>query len=37
MEGKTALIPHHPRLITDDMAVLREATLAGAGVAQIRL
>jgi DNA-binding transcriptional LysR family regulator len=29
------LIPHRPRLITDDMAVLREATLAGAGVVQL--
>ena len=30
-----ALIPHRPRLITDDMAVLREATLAAAGVVQL--
>jgi len=29
------VIPHHPRLITDDIAVLREATLAGVGVAQL--
>jgi len=35
MDGQTALIPHHPRLITDDMAVLREATLAGVGVVQL--
>ena len=35
MDGQTALIPHYPRLITDDMAVLREATLAGIGVAQL--
>jgi DNA-binding transcriptional LysR family regulator len=34
-DGQTALIPHRPRLITDDMAVLREATLAGAGVVQL--
>ena len=33
--GQTAVIPHHPRLITDDIAVLREATLAGVGVAQL--
>ena len=34
-DGQTALIPHRPRLITDDMAVLREATLAGVGVVQL--
>jgi DNA-binding transcriptional LysR family regulator len=34
-DGQTALIPHHPRLITDDIAVLREATLAGVGVVQL--
>jgi DNA-binding transcriptional LysR family regulator len=34
-EGQSALIPHRPRLITDDMAVLREATLAGVGVVQL--
>src|SRR5215468_9553328 len=34
-DGQTALIPHRPRLITDDLAVLREATLAGVGVAQL--
>jgi DNA-binding transcriptional LysR family regulator len=34
-DGRTALIPYHPRLITDDIAVLREATLAGVGVAQL--
>jgi DNA-binding transcriptional LysR family regulator len=28
-DGQTTLIPHRPRLITDDIAVLREATLAG--------
>lgn len=33
--GQTALIPHRPRLITDDLAMLREATLAGVGVAQL--
>jgi DNA-binding transcriptional LysR family regulator len=34
-DGQTALIPYRPRLITDDIAVLREATLAGVGVAQL--
>lgn len=34
-DGQTALIPYRPRLITDDMAVLREATLAGIGVVQL--
>jgi DNA-binding transcriptional LysR family regulator len=34
-DGQTALIPHRPRLITDDIAVLREATLAGVGVVQL--
>ena len=33
--GQTALIPHRPRLVTDDIAVLREATLAGVGVVQL--
>ena len=33
--GQTAVIPHHPRLITDDIAVLRDATLAGVGVVQL--
>lgn len=32
--GQTARILHRPRLVTDDMAVLREAALAGVGVAQ---
>jgi len=34
-DGRTALIPLRPRLITDDLAVLREATLVGVGVAQL--
>jgi len=34
-DGNTALIPHRPRLITDDLAVLRKATLAGVGVVQL--
>ncbi len=27
-DGQTALIPHRPRLVTDDMAALRDAALA---------
>jgi DNA-binding transcriptional LysR family regulator len=34
-DGQTALIPHHPRLVTDDLATLREAALAGVGVVQL--
>jgi DNA-binding transcriptional LysR family regulator len=34
-DGQTALIPHRPRLITDDMAALRESALAGVGVVQL--
>ncbi|HEY2048875.1 MAG TPA: LysR substrate-binding domain-containing protein [Caulobacteraceae bacterium] len=34
-DGQTALIMHHPRLVTDDMAVLREAALAAVGVVQL--
>ena len=34
-DGQTALIPHHPRLVTDDMAALRDAALAGVGVVQL--
>jgi DNA-binding transcriptional LysR family regulator len=30
-----ALIAHRPRLITDNIAALREATLAGVGLAQL--
>jgi DNA-binding transcriptional LysR family regulator len=33
--GSTAQISHAPRLITDNMAVLREAALAGVGVVQL--
>jgi DNA-binding transcriptional LysR family regulator len=33
--GQTALIPHRPRLDTDDMAALREGVLAGVGIAQL--
>nr|WP_275944189.1 LysR substrate-binding domain-containing protein [Gluconacetobacter tumulicola] len=34
-DGQTATIFHTPRLATDDMAVLREAALAGAGIVQL--
>ncbi len=34
-DGRSAIIPHHPRLVTDDMAVLREAALAGVEVVQL--
>jgi len=34
-DGQTALIPHRPRLVTDDMTVLREAALAGVGIVQL--
>lgn len=34
-DGQSASVPHHPRLVTDDMATLREAALAGVGIAQI--
>ena len=33
--GQTASVPHHPRLVTDDMAVLREAALSGVGIVQL--
>ncbi|MGS1015602.1 LysR substrate-binding domain-containing protein [Allosphingosinicella humi] len=34
-DGLAALVPHTPRLVTDDMAALREAALAGVGVVQL--
>jgi DNA-binding transcriptional LysR family regulator len=34
-DGQTALVPLRPHLITDDIAVLREAALAGVGVVQL--
>ena len=34
-DGRTALISHHPRLVTDDLAVLREGALAGIGIVQL--
>ncbi|WP_338331261.1 LysR substrate-binding domain-containing protein [Acetobacter sp. LMG 32666] len=33
--GQTATVYHEPRLVTDDMAVLREAALSGIGVVQL--
>ena len=33
--GESATVPHRPRLITDDMAVLREAAIAGVGIVQL--
>ena len=36
-DGATALIPHSPCLVTDDMVTLREAALAGIGVVQLPL
>lgn len=34
-DGLAALVPHTPRLVTDDMAALREAAIAGIGVVQL--
>jgi len=34
-DGRTATVPHRPRLVTDDMAALREAAIAGVGVVQL--
>lgn len=34
-DGQTAVIPHRPRFVTDDMAALREAALSGVGVVQL--
>lgn len=34
-DGRTARVPFRPRLVTDDMAALREAALAAVGVAQL--
>lgn len=34
-DGQTATVHHRPRLVTDDMAVLREAAIAGIGVVQL--
>lgn len=34
-DGQSATITHHPRLVTSDMAALREAAIAGVGVVQL--
>lgn len=34
-DGATALVPHDPRLVTDDMVALRFAALDGVGIAQL--
>lgn len=34
-DGNTAVVPHAPRLVTDDMAALREAALKGVGIVQL--
>jgi DNA-binding transcriptional LysR family regulator len=34
-DGQSAAIPHQPRLVTDDMAMLRQAALAGVGIVQL--
>jgi DNA-binding transcriptional LysR family regulator len=34
-EGREHTIPHHPRLVTDDMATLRRAALNGVGIVQL--
>lgn len=34
-DGQVATVPHAPRLVTDDMSVLRDAAIAGAGAVQL--
>ncbi len=34
-DGQTASVSHSPRLVTDDIAMLREAALAGIGIVQL--
>ena len=34
-DGQVATVPHTPRLVTDDMSVLRAAAMAGAGAVQL--
>jgi DNA-binding transcriptional LysR family regulator len=34
-DGQVATIPHVPRLVTDDMSVLRDAAVAGVGAVQL--
>lgn len=33
--GQVATVPHHPRLVTDDISALRDASLAGVGIVQL--
>ncbi|WP_024577725.1 MULTISPECIES: LysR family transcriptional regulator [unclassified Afipia] len=34
-DGTAATVPHDPRLVTDDMAALREAAIKGVGIVQL--
>lgn len=34
-DGRTAVVPHTPRLVTDDMAALRESAIKGVGIVQL--
>ncbi len=34
-DGQTSVLPHSPKLVTDDMATLREAALAGVGIVKV--
>lgn len=34
-DGSIAIVPHSPRLVTDDMAALREAAIKGVGIVQL--
>lgn len=34
-DGRTAVVAHAPRLVTDDMAALREAAIRGVGIVQL--
>ena len=34
-DGASAVVPHAPRLVTDDMAALREAAMEGVGIVQL--
>jgi DNA-binding transcriptional LysR family regulator len=34
-DGRTATVPHRPRLVTDDMTALHEAALASVGIVQL--
>jgi DNA-binding transcriptional LysR family regulator len=36
-DGAHAAVPHHPRMVTDDMLALREAAMAGVGILQLPL